>query len=332
MKGGLTYDLRDEYLAEGYGEEETAEFDRPETIHAIETALRRMGFETERIGHAKDLVARLANRERWDWVFNIAEGLHGIGREALIPALLEAYQIPCAFSDSMVLALTLHKGMTKRVIKNLGSPTPDFAVVEDERDIEEVNLPFPLFAKPVAEGTGKGITAASKLASRDELRRVCRALLAQYRQPVLIERFLPGREYTVGLFGTGRDARAFGAMEVALNAQAEQEVYSYHNKEHYEGLVEYRLVEGEAAERACAVALAAWRGLGCRDAGRIDVREDEQGAPNFIEVNPLAGIRPVHSDLCIICNLLGISYQQMIETIARSALQRFGLPFPSAVA
>ena len=162
MKVGLTYDLRDEYLAEGYGEEETAEFDRPETIHAIETALRRMGFETERIGHAKDLVARLANRERWDWVFNIAEGLHGIGREALIPALLEAYQIPCAFSDSMVLALTLHKGMTKRVIKNLGIPTPDFAVVEDERDIEDVNLPFPLFAKPVAEGTGKGITAASK--------------------------------------------------------------------------------------------------------------------------------------------------------------------------
>ncbi len=332
MKVGLTYDLRDEYLAEGYGEEETAEFDRPETIHAIETALRRMGFETERIGHAKDLVARLANRERWDWVFNIAEGLHGIGREALIPALLEAYQIPCAFSDSMVLALTLHKGMTKRVIKNLGIPTPDFAVVEDERDIEDVNLPFPLFAKPVAEGTGKGITAASKLANRDDLRRVCRALLAQYRQPALVERFLPGREYTVGLFGTGRDARAFGAMEVALNAQAEQEVYSYHNKEHYEGLVEYRLVEGEAAERACAVALAAWRGLGCRDAGRIDVREDEQGAPNFIEVNPLAGIRPVHSDLCIICNLLGISYQQMIETIARSALQRFGLPFPSAVA
>lgn len=332
MKVGLTYDLRDEYLAEGYGEEETAEFDRPETIHAIETALRRMGFETERIGHAKDLVARLANRERWDWVFNIAEGLHGIGREALIPALLEAYQIPCAFSDSMVLALTLHKGMTKRVIKNLGIPTPDFAVVEDERDIEDVNLPFPLFAKPVAEGTGKGITAASKLANRDDLRRVCRTLLAQYRQPALVERFLPGREYTVGLFGTGRDARAFGAMEVALNAQAEQEVYSYHNKEHYEGLVEYRLVEGEAAERACAVALAAWRGLGCRDAGRIDVREDEQGAPNFIEVNPLAGIRPVHSDLCIICNLLGISYQQMIETIVRSALQRFGLPFPSAVA
>ena len=332
MKVGLTYDLRDEYLAEGYGEEETAEFDRPETIHAIETALRRMGFETERIGHAKDLVARLANRERWDWVFNIAEGLHGIGREALIPALLEAYQIPCAFSDSMVLALTLHKGMTKRVIKNLGIPTPDFAVVEDERDIEDVNLPFPLFAKPVAEGTGKGITAASKLANRDDLRRVCRALLAKYRQPALVERFLPGREYTVGLFGTGRDARAFGAMEVALNAQAEQEVYSYHNKEHYEGLVEYRLVEGEAAERACAVALAAWRGLGCRDAGRIDVREDEQGVPNFIEVNPLAGIRPVHSDLCIICNLLGISYQQMIETIARSALQRFGLPFPSAVA
>ncbi|GAK52172.1 D-alanine--D-alanine ligase [Candidatus Moduliflexus flocculans] len=332
MKVGLTYDLRDEYLAEGYGDEETAEFDRPETIEAIDAALRRFGFETDRIGHAKDLVKRLARGDRWDWVFNIAEGMYGIGREALVPALLEAYQIPCTFSDSMVLALTLHKGMTKHVIKHLGIPTPDFAIIEIEHDLANVNLAFPLFAKPVAEGTGKGITAASKLANRDELQVVCRRLLAEYRQPVLVERFLPGREYTVGLFGTGREARAFGAMEVVLNAEAENDVYSYHNKEHYEGLVEYRLVEGEAGEKAKAVALAAWRGLGCRDAGRIDVREDEHGVPNFIEVNPLAGIRPIHSDLCIICNLLGISYNQMIETIVRSALRRFDLPFPSAVA
>ena len=118
MKIGISYDLRDDYLAEGYSEEATAEFDRQDTIEAIDNTLQELGFETERIGHAKQLIRRLALRERWDMVFNIAEGMYGFGREALIPALLEAHQIPYVFSDPLVLALTLHKGMTKRVIRD----------------------------------------------------------------------------------------------------------------------------------------------------------------------------------------------------------------------
>jgi D-alanine-D-alanine ligase len=212
VKIGITYDLRDDYLAEGYGEEETAEFDHPVTIAAIEGALHILGHDTERIGHIRKLAEKLVAGEKWDLVFNIAEGLRGFGREAQVPALLEAYDIPYVFSDPLVLSLTLHKGMTKRVIRDLGIPTPDFTVVESPEEIERVALPFPLFAKPVAEGTGKGVTAASKINDRAELERVCLLLLETFRQPVLIEAFLPGREFTVGIIGTGGEAFVPGVL------------------------------------------------------------------------------------------------------------------------
>ncbi len=325
MNIGLTYDLRQDYLNEGYGEEETAEFDRPDTIKAIEQTLQALGFETDRIGHARHLIRRLALGERWDMVFNIAEGMYGFGREALIPALLEAHRIPCVFSDSLVLALTLHKGMTKRVIRDLQIPTPDFAVVEQPSEIQDIRLSFPLFAKPVAEGTGKGITPASKIRTPQELALMCRKLLAAYQQPVLVEEFLPGREFTVGIVGTGESAEAIAVLEVKLKEQAEEEVYSYVNKEYCEELVEYCLVQDDMAEQAKAVALAAWRGLGCRDGGRVDLRADADGIPHFIEVNPLAGLHPEHSDLPILAALAGISYKTLLERIMQSALERSGL-------
>jgi D-alanine-D-alanine ligase len=322
LKIGMTYDLRDDYLAEGYGEEETAEFDRPETIDAIEKALKELGFETERIGHIRSLARRLVQGDRWDMVFNIAEGLRGFGREAQVPAILEAFDIPYTFSDVLVLSMTLHKGMTKRVIRDLGIPTPDFDVIETEDQIAGVRLPFPLFAKPVAEGTGKGITAASKIETREALERVCRSLLTAFRQPVLVETFLPGREFTVGIIGTGTDAFATKIMEVVLKPQAERDVYSYFNKENFAALVEYRLVDDSEARQAGETALAAWRSLGCRDAGRMDLRSDATGRPNFMEVNPLAGLHPRHSDLPIIFGLMGKTFSQLIDLIMRSALKR----------
>jgi D-alanine-D-alanine ligase len=222
----------------------------------------------------------------------------------------------------MVLALTLHKAMTKHVIRDLKIPTPDFALVETEDDIGQVSIPFPLFAKPVSEGTGKGISAASKIDNRTELASVCSNLLAKFRQPVLLESFLPGREFTVGIFKTGIEAKVIGVMEIFLKGEEDSVAYSLSNKEHYERFVEYRLVTDPTAQKAGEIALAAWRGLGCRDAGRIDLRVDNNGIPNFIEVNPLAGIRPVHSDLCILCDFVGISYTEMIRTIVDSAMTR----------
>ena len=322
MKIGITYDLREDYLIEGYSEEETAEFDRAETIEAIDQTLKELGYRTDRIGHLKSLTRRLAAGDRWDLVFNIAEGLRGFGREAQIPALLDAYDIPYTFSDPLVLALTLHKGMTKHVIRDMGIPTPDFAIIEKEDQITGICLSYPLFAKPVAEGTGKGITAASKINTEKELVEMCKMLLTVFKQPVLVESFLPGREFTVGIIGTGKDAIATDTMEVCLKAQAEPDVYSYINKENCEELVEYRLVYDEEAQQVRETALSAWRGLGCRDAGRMDLRSDRSGRPNFMEVNPLAGLHPQHSDLPIIFSLMGKTFHQLIDRIMHSALKR----------
>ena len=325
MHIGLTYDLRDEYLAQGYGEEETAELDRESTIAALESTLRSLGHATERIGHAKQLVARLARGERWDLVFNIAEGLHGIGREAQVPALLDLYEIPYTFSDPLVMSLTLHKGMTKRVVRDAGIPTPDFAVVETLADVARVDLPLPLFVKPVAEGTGKGITPRSVIRRREELLPACRDLLERYRQPVLVETLLPGRELTTGVLGTGDLAEVVGTMEVILLPDAEQEVYSYVNKERCEELVEYRLVSAAndpVVAEAERVALAAWRALGCRDGGRVDLRCDDAGRPQFLEVNPLAGLHPEHSDLPIIATKVGLPYRDLLRRIVESAAAR----------
>ncbi len=331
LKIGLCYDLRDDYLAEGYSEEETAEFDKIDTIEGLEGALRELGHRTDRIGNVKALVGRLSAGDRWDLVFNIAEGVSGFGRESQAPALLEAYGIPYTFSDPLVLAVSLHKGIAKQLVRSHGIPTPDFAVVETLSDLATVDLDAPLFAKPVAEGTGKGITAASKITDRGQLESVCRRLLEAFRQPVLVETYLPGAEYTVGVVGSGPGARVVGAMEVQLGATAEDGAYSYLNKQHYEDRVAYRLAQGGEAREAAEVALAAWRCLGCRDAGRVDIRSDALGRPNFMEVNPLAGLNPVHSDLPILCRLNGISYLQLISEIVSETMSRTtGTEFPRA--
>jgi D-alanine-D-alanine ligase len=325
MKVGLTYDLRAEYLALGYDDQETAEFDRADTIDAIEGSLQALGHTTERIGNVMNLTRKLGSGHRWDMVFNIAEGLRGFGREAQVPALLEAYDIPYTFSDPMVMSLSLHKGHTKRVIRDAGVPTPDFLVVEDGRRIGALNFAPPYFVKPVAEGTGKGITPASIIRQPEDLGPSCLELIDAYQQPVLVESFLPGREFTVGLLGTGPEAAALGTIEVHLRAAAEPLIYSYQNKENCEELVEYRRVDaaGDATVRETeAIALQAWRVLGGRDAGRIDIRCDVQGRPQFMEVNPLAGMHPAHSDLPIICSQVGMPYQALIEKIMVSAARR----------
>lgn len=324
MKVGLTYDLRKDYEGEGLDEELLAEFDSPETIDALESAIRRMGHETERIGNAGRLMSRLVDGDCWDIVFNIAEGLYGYSREALIPAMLESRGIPCVFSDPMALSLSLHKGMCKRIVRDLGLPTPDFAIVESVEDIGNIDLPYPLFAKPVAEGTSKGVTASSKIGTTAGLEKVCADLLARFRQPVIVETYLPGREFTVGILGTGGKAVTVAAMEIILNDSAEKEVYTFVNKEECEERVTYRLASDPLAIGAKNLALAVWRGMGLRDAGRVDVRVDANGIPNFVEVNPLPGLHPFHSDLPIMCSHVGKPYQALIETIMNSAIERIG--------
>ncbi|MBE0636969.1 MAG: ATP-grasp domain-containing protein [Bacteroidales bacterium] len=322
MKIGLTYDLKNVYLENGYAEDEVAEFDSEETIEGLEKALHELGHSTERIGHIKQLTEALVNGARWDLVFNICEGLHGIGREAQVPALLDAYGVPFTFSDPLVLSLTLHKGMTKRVIRDAGIPTAPFHLIENVDEIANCPLPFPVFIKPVAEGSGKGISAKSVVYDSETFVHESKALLMTYRQPVLVEKLLTGREFTVGILGTGKKARIAGVMEVTIRKEAEEQTYSRFIKENYHGRVDYQLVEGETRSVCERVSLDAWRVLGCRDAGRIDLKMDENGIPNFIEINPLAGINHIHSDLPIMMYMQGWSFKQLVGEIIQSASER----------
>lgn len=326
MKIGITFDLKHVYLEAGYSPEEVAELDEPTTVDAIARALAALGHRPDPIGGLAELWARLARGERWDLVFNIAEGMFGYGREAQVPALLDAYRIPYTFSDPLTLAVTLHKAFAKRVVRDLGLPTAEFAVVESPADVQRVDLPPPLFAKPVAEGSSKGIGRRSLIRRRAELAEVCGTLLAAYGQAVLVERFLPGREFTVGIVGTGEAARAVGVLEIQVRSEGAT-AYSRRVKgaADYRRLVGYRLCpEPELAAECDLVALGAWRGLGCRDAGRVDLRCDAGGRPHFLEVNPLAGLHPVDSDLTILAGLVGLPYRRLIGAILESALSRCG--------
>lgn len=325
LRVGFTYDLRTDYLAMGYSEEETAEFDKESTIEGIEAALKELGYDVDRIGCAKHLIKRLEAGDKWDVVFNICEGLEGVAREAQVPAILDVYNIPYVFSDALVLSLTLHKGMTKRVVRDAGVPTTDFCIYESPEDLAELHFGAPFFIKPVAEGSGKGCTSKSIVHDRAELEAECERLVNTFKQPVLIEPYLSGREFTVGITGTGRKARTVGIMEVHLLDNAEAGVYSYSNKGNYEDRVAYTPGDAEkdrVIKAALKVSLDAWRVLGCRDGGRVDIRCDATQNPMFLEVNPLAGLNPAHSDLPILSRMSNISFTELIRQIMDSAVSR----------
>jgi D-alanine-D-alanine ligase len=319
MHIGMTYDLVADWAGEGLDAEQLAEFDGEATIDAIATHFLQRGHRLEKIGRARALISRLNDGPRWGIVFNICEGLHGPGREALVPALLESFGVPCVFSDSLVLALTLHKGHTKRVVRDAGVPTADFTVLD--RPDAPCPLPYPLFLKPIGEGTGKGIGPSSLCHTLREVETEAARLLARFRQPVLAESYLPGREFTVGIVGTGTAAQVVGVMEIDSST-----TYGFATKKHYQD-VRYRLADDAEGRAAAEVALGAWQVLGCRDGGRVDLRSDAAGQPNFLEVNPLPGLHPIDSDLVILSRLAGHDHGWLLDRIMESACARSGLPW-----
>ncbi len=320
---GFVYDLRKDYLDEGFTQEDVAEFDSEETIIAIEQAIISCGYNVERIGNPKALAKQLAGGKRWDMVFNIAEGMGGRNRESYVPALLDMYEIPYTFSDAFVCALTLDKSMAKRLISQASLRTPRFAVVKNMADLANIDLQYPLFAKPLAEGTGKGITANSKIENFAQLEQSCLQLLNSCRQPVIVEEFLPGREFTVGVLGNGENARAIGTMEIEILTDVDAGIYSFVNKEECSLRVRYsRLEEPLLKAEVERLAVESFKTLECRDSARVDIRCDNEGNPCFIEINPLAGLHPTHSDLCIIATQENITYEQLIGEILQNAFAR----------
>jgi D-alanine-D-alanine ligase len=350
LRIALAYDLKSDYLAAGFSPEAVMEFDDDATVAALADALTALGHRAERVGRGVELARRLAAGERWDLVFNFAEGVSGRSREAQVPALCELFEQAYTFSDPLTAALTLDKPLAKRVVRDLGLPTAPFAVVHRCEEADAVDLPLPLFVKPIAEGSSKGVSQRSKVTRREELRGRCAELIAAFGQPVLVETYLPGREITVGIVGNGAPrgngtppvnagdasaagydgdaggARVLGTMEVKFVHGSDREFYTALNKGEFEERVGYALLDGEPlAARAREIALAAYAALGCRDAGRVDLRCSADGEPCFLEINPLPGLHPTRSDLPIMCALGGVEYQRLVGEIVDAAARRWGL-------
>ena len=322
---GITYDLKTDYLKMGFSDEEVAEFDTEETVDGIDNALQKLGYETYRIGHVKNLINLIHEGYKWDLVFNICEGLKGTGREAQVPAVLEIFNIPYTFSDVCIMSLTLNKAFTKHIVMNAGFKTAPFQLINAIEDIETLKLPFPLFVKPALEGTGKGIDETSLVNNKNELFNTCLDRIKKGYAPLLIETYLSGREFTVGVIGTSESCKVVGAMEVNYNKNLSNTIYSYENKAHYEGKIKYSIPEDAVLKSCTDMAAGIWKLLGCTDGGRIDVRMDKDNNLNFIEINPLAGLNLIHSDLPIICYLNGLSYEYLIGEIINSAKKRYKL-------
>jgi len=278
-----------------------------------------MGYDTEPIGNTFQLIEALALRKRWDLVFNITEGLYGDGRESVVPAILDQYKIPYVFSGPVVMGLSLNKHLAKLIVSASGVPVSPGYLVSELEELKGLKLVYPLFVKPVSEGTGKGITEKSLVSSPHELKAMVEWILSEFHQPALVEEYLPGREFTVGIIGSGDEAVAIGGMEVIC---ANNLPYSVEVKENYLDYCTYKRLGSEIVDECKSVALKAWKALNAVDAGRIDLKADRTGRICFIEANPLAGLNPVHSDLPILSRMYGIQYQTLMEMIMKAALKR----------
>jgi D-alanine-D-alanine ligase len=299
--------------------DETAEFDKQETVDAIDNSLKQMGHETEPIGNVFQLIEAIAAGKKWDIVFNIAEGLYGDGRESVVPAILDQYKIPYVFSGPVIMGLSLNKHLAKLVVAAAGVPVSPGCLITESKDLNKCKLKYPLFVKPVSEGTGKGITEKSLVNSSEELAKMVEWILTEFRQPALVEEYLPGREFTVGVVGYKEEAAAIGGMEVMT---ANNLPYSVEVKENYQNYCKYKPLDTDIIDECKSVALSAWKALNAVDAGRVDLKADRNGKICFIEANPLAGLNPIHSDLPILSRMYGIEYQTLMEMIMKSAIKR----------
>jgi D-alanine-D-alanine ligase len=331
MRIGIAFDLKSDFeAASGAPEDALEEYDSPATVEAIERALAARGHSVVRLGGGRRFLAAVLGSPP-ELVFNISEGRGTRSREAHVPAVCEMLSIPYTHSDPLTMALSLDKAMAKRVVASAGVPTPRFAVVESELELAALDLELPLIAKPLFEGSSMGVRRNSKIADAAQLAERVRALFAGYRQPVLIEEFCTGPECTVAVLGTGAGARAAASMEIVPKKVAVAEfVYSLEIKRNWDWAdeMEYAVPPRRSArERAAieAVALGAYRALGCRDVARVDVRIGRDGEPEFIEANPLPGVAPGWSDLALLWERIGRSYEDLIGSILDEACARLGL-------
>ena len=311
------------------------EWDEPSTIEAVAHALAPLG-DVIRLEADAFFPQKLA-LARPDILFNMAEGLHGPTREAHVPAICEYMGVPYTGSDPLTLALSLHKGRAKEVLAFRGVATAPFAIVDNPADLARLTLPFPLFVKPVAEGSSKGIFANNLCDGPEQLLERVLFLLQEYHQPVLVETYLPGPEFTVAILGNGAAARCLPVVGIDFGALPEgaPPVYGYEAKWVWDTLDRPlqifecpARVPDELYHRIEASALEAYHALGCRDWCRVDVRLDEYRIPNVVELNPLPGIIPdprMNSCFPKAARAAGISYDDLIRSVVRIAAERLSI-------
>ena len=302
-----------------------AEYDPPSTLQAIREAIASFGHEVIDLEATPEL-PRLLTTTPVDVVFNIAEGIKGRSRECQVPALLELLDIPYSGSDPATLAVALDKALAKRVVRQQNILTPDILLMQTGREKLPKELQqFPLIVKPNAEGSSKGVHGTNVVHDERELREAARRIIEKYRQPGLVEQYITGREFTVGLLGDRR-LKVLPVMEIVfLDKSDPTPVYSFEFKQDWNNKLRYEVparldpAQQRALEKAARDCFAA---LNCRDVSRIDFRMDAKGRFHFLECNPLPGLTPDWSDLVIIAKAAGMTYRDLIGEILAPAIRR----------
>jgi D-alanine-D-alanine ligase len=323
-----------------------AEFDRLETIESIAAALETEGHWVHFCQADRTLVESLTNL-RPHICFNIAEGLGGDGREAQAPALCELLEIPYTASQVLANAISLDKTQTKRIWQSLGLPTPRFQEIRSENTPLESGLKFPLLVKPAREGTGMGIDARSVVKDKSELYERIAWTLKLYRQPVLVEEYLPGREFTVGYIGNPGPSQQrrrpwlydsdgyhfFPILEIDNTESFSPGVYGHDAKAvaiDAVGAPQYICpapIPESLRLQLINLTRTAAESIGAKDVSRVDFRLDSHGKPYLLEINTLPGLNPAVSDLCIMAAAEDMPYDFLISEILYLAAERYHLPF-----
>jgi D-alanine-D-alanine ligase len=325
LKVGFTFNVK-RVTPDPTGEQdEEAEYDTPKTLQAIREAIASYGHEVVDLEATSDLPIQLASTPV-DVAFNIAEGFKGRNRESQVPALLELLDIPYTGSDPAALSVSLDKALAKRMVRTHGILTPDYFVMHTGKERMPRELAFPLLVKPVAEGTSKGVTKRSVVHDELEMREVAREMIGKYRQPALVEEYISGREFTVGLLGERRP-KVLPPMEIVfLDTEDSTPIYSFEMKQDWNDKIRYevpaKLSEREL-DRLERAARECFTALGCRDVARVDFRMDAEGRVYFIESNPLPGLTPGWSDLVLIAQAAGLDYRSLIGEILSFAIRRY---------
>ncbi len=305
--------------------DDQAEYDSPKTLQAIREAIASWGHEVVDLEANSEFATRLAET-KVDVVFHIAEGMRGRSREAHIPSICELMDVPYTGSDPATLSIALDKGLAKRMVRQEGVHTPQFVLMTTGKERLPKDLRYPLIVKPVAEGSSKGVMQKSVVHNEAELRESAREMAARYRQPALVEEYITGREFTVGLLGERRP-KVLPPMEIVFNDKSDPTpVYSFEHKLDWTDRVRYDVpakLEPRAMRNLEETARNVFTALGCRDVARIDFRMDSSGRVYFIECNPLPGLTPDWSDLCMIAKAAGLDYRGLIGEILSGAIRRY---------